>query len=265
MTNVAVVGAGAMGEAIVSGMLQNGWDPADVVLAVRREDHAAALRERYGVEVTDAVTAAARGDVVLIGVKPYDVAGVLAEIGPHLRPSALVASLAVGLSTSVLESALPDGTAVARVMPNTPAQVGAGVSVISAGSHCDEEQAGRIEAIMGSVGTVVRVPESLQDAAGAISGSGPAYVFLVVEALVEAGVHLGLPRTTSTELVVQTLLGSAQLAAQTGDHPAVLRERVTSPGGTTAAGLRALEDRGVRAAFLAAAEAARDRSRAIGG
>ncbi|WP_370616415.1 pyrroline-5-carboxylate reductase [Mumia sp. Pv 4-285] len=265
MSTVAVVGAGAMGEAIVAGMLAKGWTPADLVLAVRREEHAVALREAYGVEVTDAVSATAKADVVLVGVKPVDVPGVLGEIGPHLRPDALVVSLAVGLTTSALEAALPAGTPVARVMPNTPAQVGAGVSVISAGTYCDDTRLAVVDEIMSAVGTVVRLPEKLQDAAGAVSGSGPAYVFLAIEALVEAGVHLGLPRTTSTELAVQTFAGAARLAAETGEHPAVLRERVTSPGGTTAAGLRQLEERGLRAAFLAAAEAARDRSREIGG
>ncbi|KAA1422136.1 pyrroline-5-carboxylate reductase [Mumia zhuanghuii] len=265
MSTVAVVGAGAMGEAIVSGMLAKGWSPDDLVLAVRREEHAAALRASYAVEVTDAVSAAAKADVVLVGVKPVDVPGLLGQIGPRLRPGALVVSLAVGLTTSSLEAALPGGTPVVRVMPNTPAQVGAGVSVISAGSCCDDAQLAVVEDIMSAVGTVVRLPEKLQDAAGAVSGSGPAYVFLAIEALTEAGVHLGLPRTTSTQLAVQTFVGAARLAAETGEHPAVLRERVTSPGGTTAAGLRQLEERGLRAAFLAATEASRDRSRAIGG
>ena len=265
MSTVAVVGAGAMGEAIVSGMLARGWMPDDLVLAVRRPEHAEALRESYGVEVTDAVTAAAKGDVVLVGVKPYDVHDVLTQIGPRLRPGALVVSLAVGLTTARLESALPAGTPVVRVMPNTPAQVGAGVSVISAGSACDDAQLDVVDEIMSAVGAVVRVPERLQDAAGAISGSGPAYVFLAIEALIEAGVHLGLPRATSADLAVQTFVGASRLAADTGDHPAVLRERVTSPGGTTAAALSVLEDRGVRAAFLAATRAARDRSAEIGG
>ncbi|WP_262850236.1 pyrroline-5-carboxylate reductase [Mumia quercus] len=265
MSTVAVVGAGAMGEAIVSGMLARGWAPADLVLAVRRPEHAEALRSSYGVEVTDAVTAAAKADVVLVGVKPYDVHGVLTEIGPRLRPDALVVSLAVGLTTARLESALPEGTPVARVMPNTPAQVGAGVSVISPGAYCDDAQLGVVEEIMSAVGSVVRLPEHLQDAAGAISGSGPAYVFLAIEALIEAGVHLGLPRTTSTELAVQTFVGASRLAAETGEHPAVLRERVTSPGGTTAAALAELEARGIRAAFLSATRAARDRSSEIGG
>ncbi|QMW65908.1 pyrroline-5-carboxylate reductase [Mumia sp. ZJ1417] len=265
MSTVAVVGAGAMGEAIVAGMLARGWQPADLVLAVRRPEHAEALRESYGVEVTDAVTAAAKADVVLVGVKPYDVHGVLMQIGPRLRPDALVVSLAVGLTTAHLESALPEGTSVARVMPNTPSQIGAGVSVISAGASCDDAQLGVVDDIMSAVGTVVRVPEQLQDAAGAVSGSGPAYVFLAIEALIEAGVHLGLPRTTSTQLAMQTFVGASRLAAETGEHPAVLRECVTSPGGTTAAALGELEARGIRAAFLAATRAARDRSAEIGG
>jgi pyrroline-5-carboxylate reductase len=150
-------------------------------------------------------------------------------------------------------------------MPNTPALVDAGMAAISPGSHCDESHLLRAEDLLRATGKVLRVPERQQDAVTAISGSGPAYVFFVVESMIEAGVHLGLPRTTATELVVQTLVGSARLLSETGEHPTVLREQVTSPAGTTAAALRMLEDFKVRAAFLAALEAARDRSRALAG
>jgi pyrroline-5-carboxylate reductase len=150
-------------------------------------------------------------------------------------------------------------------MPNTPALVDQGMSAISAGSHCDEEHLVEAEALMASVGKVVRVPEKQQDAVTAISGSGPAYVYFVVESMIEAGVHLGLPRATASELVIQTLVGSALMLRETGEHPAVLREQVTSPAGTTAAALRELEIHRVRAAFLAALEAARDRSRDLAG
>jgi pyrroline-5-carboxylate reductase len=153
--------------------------------------------------------------------------------------------------------------AVVRVMPNTPALVDEGMAAISRGSHCDEQHLTEAEALLASTGRVIRVPEKQQDAVTAISGSGPAYIFFVVEAMIEAGVHLGLPRGTAAELVVQTVVGSAKLLRETGEHPTVLRERVTSPGGTTAAAIRQLEDHKVRAAFLTALEAARDRSRAL--
>jgi pyrroline-5-carboxylate reductase len=174
-----------------------------------------------------------------------------------------VVSVAAGITTGFVEARLPDGVAVVRVMPNTPALVNEGMAAISPGTHCTDEQLELVEDLLAATGKVVRVPEKQQDAVTAISGSGPAYVFLVVEAMIEAGVHLGLPRPTATELAVQTVAGAGGLVRETGEHPALLRERVTSPGGTTAAALRVLEDHKLRAAFLAATEAARDRSRAL--
>jgi pyrroline-5-carboxylate reductase len=168
--------------------------------------------------------------------------------------------LAAGIPTRAIEKHIPDGVAVVRVMPNTPALVDEGMAAISAGTHCDDDHLATAEALLSTTGRVVRVPEKQQDAVTAISGSGPAYLFFVVEAMIEAGVHLGLPRTTATELVVQTVVGSAKLLRETGTHPTVLREQVTSPGGTTAAAIRELEDHKVRAAFITAMEAARDRS-----
>jgi pyrroline-5-carboxylate reductase len=193
-------------------------------------------------------------------VKPQDMADVLTEIAPHLRPGQLLVSLAAGIPTRAIEKHIPDGVAVVRVMPNTPALVDEGMAAISAGTHCDDDHLATAEALLSTTGRVVRVPEKQQDAVTAISGSGPAYLFFVVEAMIEAGVHLGLPRTTATELVVQTVVGSAKLLRETGTHPTVLREQVTSPGGTTAAAIRELEDHKVRAAFITAMEAARDRS-----
>jgi pyrroline-5-carboxylate reductase len=187
-------------------------------------------------------------------------AGLLDEIASGVRPGQLVVSLAAGITTAFLESRLPDGVPVVRVMPNTPALVDEGMSAIAAGSHCDDEHLAVAEGLLGATGRVLRVPEAQMDAVTAISGTGPAYVFFVVESMIEAGVHLGLPRATATELVVQTLVGSAKMLRETGTHPTVLREQVTSPGGTTAAALRELEIHRVRAAFLAAMEAARNRS-----
>jgi pyrroline-5-carboxylate reductase len=207
--------------------------------------------------------AAQKADTLLLVVKPQDMAEVLQEMAPHVSAQTLVVSLAAGITTGFVESHLPDDVPVIRVMPNTPALVDEGMSAISRGSHCDEAHLAEAETLLSAVGRVLRVPEKQQDAVTAISGSGPAYIFFVVEAMIEAGVHLGLPRSTATELVLQTVVGSAKLLRETGEHPVVLRERVTSPGGTTAAAVRELEDHKVRAAFLTAMEAARNRSRAL--
>ena len=257
---VAVIGAGVMGETLLSGLLRAGRAPADLVVAERRPERAAELREKYGVEVVDNVEAVERADTVVLVVKPQDMGGVLDEIAGSVKPGALVVSLAAGITTEFLEQRLPSGTPVVRVMPNTPALVDQGMAAISPGAHCDDEHLAHAESLLSAVGKVVQVPEKHQDAVTAISGSGPAYIFYVTEAMIEAGVFLGLPRTTATELVVQTLYGAATMLRETGDHPSVLRENVTSPGGTTVAALRTLDDHKVRAAFISALEAARDRS-----
>lgn len=260
---VAILGVGVMGEALLAGILQGGRPVSQVLAAEKRPERVAELTERYGVEVVDNAEAVERADTVLLVVKPYDVGPLLDEVAASARPGQLFVSLAAGITTSFVEERLPDGVAVVRVMPNTPALIGEGMAAMSPGSRCEESHLAEAEDLLRSTGRVTRVPEKHQDAVTAISGSGPAYVFYVVEAMIEAGVHLGLPRPTATELVVQTLAGSAALLRETGEHPTVLRERVTSPGGTTAAALRGLDDGGVRAAFLGALEAARDRSRAL--
>lgn len=263
MTTVAVLGAGVMGEAVVSGLVRAGRPPAELLLSERRPERAAELRERYGVEVVTNLEAAERGDTLMLVVKPQDMATLLDEIAPVVRPGQLVISLAAGITTASIEARLPEGTPVVRVMPNTPALVDEGMAAISPGTHCDEEHLSEAEELLRSTGRVLRIAEKQQDAVTAISGSGPAYLFFVVEAMIEAGVHLGLPRSTATELVIQTMVGSAKLLRETGEHPTVLRERVTSPGGTTAAAVRELEDHKVRAAFISAMESARNRSRAL--
>lgn len=259
----AIIGAGVMGETVLSGLIRSGRPPAALVVGEKRPDRATELTEKYGVRVVSNVEAASASTVMLV-VKPQDMGTVLAEIAPALTPGHLVVSLAAGITTAYIESAVPAGVGVVRVMPNTPALVDEGMAAISGGAHATEEQLAETESLLGAVGKVVRVPEYQMDAVTAISGSGPAYVFYVVESMIEAGVHLGLPRTTSTELVIQTLYGSAHLLRETGTHPTVLREQVTSPAGTTAAALRELDDHKVRAAFIAAMEAARDRSAALG-
>ena len=260
---VAILGAGVMGETLLSGLIRAGRPVDSLVVGEKRPERAGELTERYGVEVVSNVEAARRAETVCVVVKPQDMADLLGEIASELRPGQLLVSLAAGITTSFIESRVPEGVAVVRVMPNTPALVDEGMAAISRGSHCDEQHLAVAESLMASTGRVLQVPERQQDAVTAISGSGPAYIFFVVESMIEAGVHLGLPRTTAADLVVQTVVGSAKLLRETGEHPTVLREQVTSPGGTTAAAIRELEDHKVRAAFLTAMEAARDRSRAL--
>jgi pyrroline-5-carboxylate reductase len=260
---VAIIGAGVMGETLLSGLIRSGRRAEDLLVGEKRRERAHELEERYGVEVVANLDAVRRADTLVLVVKPQDMGDVVEEIATAVRPGQLVVSLAAGITTTFIESRLPEGAAVVRVMPNTPALVDEGMAAISPGLHCDESHLVEAESLMASTGKVIRVPERQQDAVTAISGSGPGYIFFVVESMIEAGVHLGLPRSTAAELVVQTLVGSAKLLRDTGEHPVVLRERVTSPGGTTAAALRQLEDHKVRAAFLVAIEAARDRSRAL--
>jgi pyrroline-5-carboxylate reductase len=260
---VAILGAGVMGETLLSGLLRAGRRPEELLITERRQDRADELRERYGVDVVTNIDAASKADTLVLVVKPQDMPELLAEISPAVRTSQTIVSLAAGVTTGFIESRLPAGVAVVRVMPNTPALVNEGMAAISRGAHCDESCLAIAEGLLSATGKVVRVPETQQDAVTAISGSGPAYIFFVAESMIEAGVHMGLPRSTATELVVQTVVGSAKLLRETGEHPTVLRERVTSPGGTTAAAVRELEDHKVRAAFLSAIEAARNRSRAL--
>jgi pyrroline-5-carboxylate reductase len=258
---LAILGAGVMGETVLSGLLRAGWTSDRIIATDRRIERQLELEAKYGIMMMTNAEAAAKADTVILVVKPQDMRDLLTEIAPVVSSSTLIVSLAAGVDTASIEERLPTGTPVVRVMPNTPAQVDEGMAAISPGAHSDEEHLARVSELMSATGRVVTVPERYQDAVTAISGSGPAYLFFVVEAMIEAGVHLGLPRDTATELVVQTMLGSAKLLRETGEHPTVLRERVTSPGGTTAAAIRQLEDHKVRAAFITAMESARDRSR----
>ncbi|WUK45959.1 pyrroline-5-carboxylate reductase [Nocardioides sp. NBC_00368] len=259
---IAIIGAGNMGGAVLAGLLEAGHSPRSVIVVEAREEQAAALREKHGIRTLPAAEAVAEADVVVLGVKPYGVVPVLESIASALREGTTVVSLAAGVPTSAMEPAVPDGVSVVRVMPNTPALVGEGMSAVAGGAKATAEAVATAADLMGAVGKVVTVPESQIDAVTAISGSGPAYVFLVAEAWIEAGVHLGLTRDDATTLVIQTLTGSAKLL-ESGTHPAVLREQVTSPGGTTAAALGALEKNGLRAAFLEATRAAYVRSQEL--
>lgn len=263
MSPTAILGMGVMGEALLSGLVRSGVSPNQIVIADRRAERVFEITKKYGVTSDTSAGAAAKAETIVLVVKPQDMGGLLEEIAPHIKPSTLVVSLAAGITTDFLQSRLPAGTPVVRVMPNTPALVDKGMAAISAGSHCDDAHLERAEKLFQSTSKVIRLDEKHQDAVTAISGSGPAYIFYVVEAMIEAGVLLGLPRKVSTELTVQTLLGAATMLAETGEHPTLLRENVTSPAGTAVAALRQLDDHKVRAAFLSAMEAARNRSREL--
>jgi pyrroline-5-carboxylate reductase len=261
---IAILGAGKMGEALLSGMLRAGEAPSGVIAAVRRPDRAEALRDSYGIEVTAAGAAADKAETLVITVKPQDMAGLLEEIAPHVKADQLVISVAAGIPTRHIESRLGQQIAVVRVMSNTPVLVDEAMSVISAGRYATEQHLRRTEELLRPVGKVLRIPESQQDAATALSGSGPAYVYFLVESMVDAGILLGMSRASALEMVKQAVFGAATMLRESGEHPVILREAVTSPGGTTINAIRELERHGVRAAFLAAIEAARDRGRELG-
>ncbi|MGW8438503.1 pyrroline-5-carboxylate reductase [Nocardiopsis sp. NPDC055551] len=262
---IAIIGAGKMGEALLAGLLAKDRSPGDVLVTEPREEHAAELRARYGVETVPAVDAVKRAGTLLLALKPQDMLALLDEVSAHLSEERLVISVAAGLTTAVLESHLPSGVPVVRAMPNTPALMGKGMTAVSGGAHTRTEHLDRAEELLSTVGEVIRVGEQHMDTVTAISGSGPAYFYFIAETMIEAGVAMGMPRATAQRLVGQTITGSAAMLDGSGEHPVVLREAVTSPGGTTAAALRELERHGVRTAFTDAIEAARDRSRALSG
>ena len=262
---IAVLGAGQMGEALISGLLRAGVvAPDQIIAAARRSNRAEQLRQAYGIEVTSAAEAAGKAETLVIAVKPQDMGTLLDEIAPHVTPSSLVISVAAGITTGFIGRRLAGDIPVVRVMSNTPVLVDEAMSVISPGPHATEEHLRRAEQLLQPVGKVLRIPESQQDAATALSGSGPAYVYFLVEAMVDAGILLGMPRQTAMEMVTQAVYGAATMLRDSGEHPVILREAVTSPAGTTISAVRELERHGVRAAFLAAIEAARDRGRELG-
>jgi pyrroline-5-carboxylate reductase len=261
---IAILGAGKIGEALLAGLLRAGRSADELCFSEQYEKRAAELCERYGVAALPVSDAAATADVIVLAVKPPDVAGLAASIADSVRPDAVVVSVAAGIPTAGIERQLGPGARVVRVMPNTPMLVGAGMSAISAGAAATEADLEIAEQLLSAVGEVVQLPEAQLDAVTALSGSGPAYVFLLAEALIDAGVLVGLTRPVATTLAVQTLVGSALMLRDSGDSAAQLREAVTSPGGTTAAALKALESHALRAAVADALEAARDRSRELG-
>ena len=262
---ICVLGAGKAGEALVAGLLSSGWaKPADIVATARHQERIDELSKRYGIEGTLDNAAAVRGaQVVVIAVKPQDIEVLLGDVGVTLETSQTVLSIAAAIPTELIERHVGDGIPVVRAMPNAPVTVHEGMSGVTGGAHATEEHLALAEEVLGSVGRSVRVDEAYMDAVTAVSGSGPAYFALLAESMIEAGILLGLSREVSTDLVVQTMLGTAKLLRDEKMHPVELREMVTSPGGTTISAIRELEQAGVRAAFLNAIQAAMKRSREL--
>ncbi|MBX6381712.1 MAG: pyrroline-5-carboxylate reductase [Microbispora sp.] len=260
---IAILGTGKMGEALLSGLVRAGLRPDEIVATARRPERAQALRERYGVRIAGNAEAAKLAETLILAVKPQDMGALLTEISPHVAADRLVISVAAGITTAFVEARLGEGVPVVRVMSNTPVLVDEAMSVISAGAHASEEHLKRTEELLSPVGKVLRIPESQQDAATALSGSGPAYFFYLVEAMVDAGILLGMPRAAALDMVTQSIVGAAIMLRDSGEHPVILREAVTSPGGTTIAAIAELERHKVRAAFLDAIEAACERSRRL--
>jgi pyrroline-5-carboxylate reductase len=259
---VAFLGGGRMGEALISGLIRSGGRTADeIVVTARREERARELAERHGVSATlsnsDAVE---RAKTLVLMVKPQDMETLLEQIADSVTSDHLVVSFAAGIRTSFVETRLTEMVPVVRVMSNVAVLVDEAMSVVAAGQHAEDKHLAVAEELLGYVGRVLRLKETHLDAITATSGSGPAYFFLLAEAMIEACILLGLSRDVATELIIQTMLGSAKMLRDTGKHPVELREMVTSPGGTTIAAIRHLEEAGVRAAFLNAIDAARHRS-----
>lgn len=262
---LAIVGGGRMGEAIAAGLVSSAaLAPAEIIVAepstARREVFA-----RHGIAtVADGHEAVGEAEIVLLAVKPQVLDAVIAHLAGDLGPGTLIVSIAAGMSTARIESLLPAGTAVVRVMPNTPAMVGAGMAVVSGGSGASDDQVERVRQLFEAIGKAVVIEERHQDAATAISGSGPAYVALVIDALARAGVNQGLTRDVAQRLAVQTVAGTAELLTVSGMHPEELVDAVSSPGGTTIAAVGALEAAGLRAAFDEAVAAAVRRAKELG-
>ncbi|MDT5398529.1 MAG: pyrroline-5-carboxylate reductase [Mycobacterium sp.] len=286
MARIAIIGGGSIGEALLSGLLRAGRQTKDLVVAEKSSDRAKYLADTYSVLLTSVADAAENATYVVVAVKPSDVESTLVDIAAaaaraeNNSAEQVFVTVAAGVSTAFYESKLPAGAPVIRVMPNAPVVVGGGVSALARGRFATEDQLKEVSAIFDAVGGVLTVPESQLDAVTAVSGSGPAYFFLMVEALVDAGVAAGLPRPVATDLVTQTMAGSAAMLLERLDEQqaagnaatgsamdtsaAQLRATVTSPGGTTAAGLRELERGGLRAAVADAVAAAKTRSEQLG-
>ena len=265
--SIVVIGAGNMGGAILTGAVESGVVTAGDVAAVDLDEDLLAQHEkRLGVKTsTNAGSVVGDADVILLALKPQIWQPVVTGFANSVSPTATVISIMAGIRTDSLEAVLPNGVPVVRSMPNLMAQVGAAASALCGGRQATEVNLAQADALLGAVGMTVRVDESQMDAVTGLSGSGPAFVFVLIDALADGGVRAGLPRQVAQQLATQTVLGAAKMVLESNESPSVLKDRVTSPGGTTIAGIRALEDGGFRASLMAAVEAAAERSKELSG
>lgn len=262
---ISFIGAGNMAEAMIRGLLRgNDFAAAEVTASGPRGERVEELAAKYGINGTTDNKAAAGAEIVVLSVKPQIMSRVLDEVGSAIRPDALVISIAAGVPVSAIQAKLAKGARVVRAMPNTPALVDAAATAIAGGEHARESDLADAKRIFDAIGITVILEESALDAVTGLSGSGPAYVFLILEALSDAGVKVGLSRRTAQLLAAQTVLGSAKLLIETNEHPGRLKDMVTSPGGTAITGLHTLEAGGVRTTLMNAVEAATRRSRELG-
>lgn len=262
---IGFIGGGNMAEAMIRGLLRGeDFAPARISVSGPREERVRELADAYGVTATTDNRVPARAEIVVLSVKPQILSRVLDEVAETIAPDALVISIAAGIPVSAIQARLASGTRVVRAMPNTPALVDAGATAIAGGEHARESDLADARRIFDAIGLTVVLEESQLDAVTGLSGSGPAYVFLILEALSDAGVKVGLSRRTAQLLAAQTLLGSAKLLLETNEHPGRLKDMVTSPGGTAITGLHTLENGGVRTTLMNAVEAATRRSRELG-
>jgi len=261
--HIGVIGAGVMGEALIAALIRSGVKPADISFAEKRPERAAELEARYSIIHKELTSVASESSTVLLVVKPQDMEATLAELAPHISSDCLVISFAAGKTISSISSGLGKLNPVIRVMPNTPALVGKGASGYSLGAGVTEDHRTFIAHFLAATGKAIEVPEALQDSVTATSGSGPAYFFAFVEAMVDGAVALGLSREDATVLTIQTIVGAAELLESSGDSPTTLREKVTSPNGTTAAALASFQGAGLGAIVGEAMAAAAKRSQEL--
>jgi len=264
---VAVLGTGKMGGILVQGFLKAGLLPAEQIFAtVAHAERAAALSKQLGVAVsTDNLEAASKADVILLGVKPFQIGDLVRGIRPALKPGVLLISFAASVKTSAIEEAAGSDVAVVRAMPNTPSAIGAGIAALCRGRFVTDTQLATAQKIFATVGRTVVVDEKHMDAVTGLSGSGPAFLYIIIEALAEAGVNVGLPRDIATQLAAQTTYGSAKMVLETGAHPALLKDEVTTPAGCTVDGILELEEGGLRVTLIKAVKRATERARQLAG
>ena len=263
---IGFLGTGNMAEALIKGLITSGVvEPARIHGSDPRRERADELKQRFGIHTTiHNVDVVRHAEIVVLSIKPQILGQVCEEVAPHLKPHALVISIAAGIPVAAIEKRLPPRTRVVRTRPNTPALVGAGATAIAAGGHATETDLQVAKSIFDAVGMTVLLDEEQLDAVTGLSGSGPAYVFLIIEALSDAGVKMGLSRYNALALAAQTVLGSAKLLIETREHPGRLKDMVTSPGGTAIAGIATLEAGGLRTTLINAVEAATRRSQELG-